>query len=126
MASRIRCSVAPVWRSRRARTRSTAISAAFSPAAWPPMPSTTRKMPRSTSTCQASSLFLRTRPMLLPPAYFRPVLTIDAAAEFQEEHAGESDARLGRHGRLDIAVTLLAVDELDAGRGFLAVNGGAE
>src|SRR5436309_15597587 len=126
MASRMRCSTAPVWRSKRARTRSTAISAAFSPAAWPPMPSTTRKIPRSASMCQASSLFLRTRPISLAPAYLRPVLTMFAAAAIQKDHAREADARLGRHRRLDVAVPLLAIDELHAGRSLLAIDGGAE
>src|SRR3954452_4146428 len=83
-------------------------------------------MPRSASMCQASSLFLRTRPMSLAPAILRPVLTIGAAAEVEEEDAGEAYTRLGRHGRFDVAVALLALHELDAGRRLLAVDGGAQ
>src|SRR4051812_27047229 len=83
-------------------------------------------MPRSGSMCHASSLFLRTRPMSLAPADLRPVLTIGAAAELEEEDAGEADSGFSGDGRLDVAIAFFTVDELDAGRGFFAVDGGAE
>src|SRR5262249_13548462 len=126
MASRMRCSVVPVWRSSRPRTRSTAIAAARSPAFCPPIPSTTRKMPRSESACHASSLLRRTRPASLPPANLSRVLTIGCAAELQEHHARESDARGRRHGRFHIAVALLAIRELHARRRGRSVDGRAQ
>src|SRR5207302_2090406 len=95
-------------------TRSTAIAAAFSPAACPPMPSTTRKMPRSPSIWKASSLLRRTRPGSLPPANLSLVLTIRGASELQENHAGKADSRPRRQRRFLI------------GRRCGAVDGGAE
>src|SRR5262249_49331515 len=48
---------------------SRAICAARSPAAWPPMPSITRKMPRSASRWKRSSLSVRRRPGCVSPAH---------------------------------------------------------
>ena len=61
-ASWIRLSLAPVRRDSRAEMISTAISAARSPAACPPSPSTTRKMPRCASMKKRSSFSPRFRP----------------------------------------------------------------
>src|SRR5450759_391127 len=122
MASRTRCSTVPVCRSRRARTRCTAISAAFSPAACPPMPSTTKKMPRSASIWNASSLLLRTRPGSLAPALLTFVLTIRCTSELQEHHARQANARARRHRRLQVAVALFAAFHFDAGGRLRAVD----
>src|SRR5262249_61547139 len=101
--------------SKGARPRSPASSAAFSPALWPPTPSTTRYMPRSASICHASSLFRRTRPMSLAPAALARALTIGfAAAELQVHDARQADPRLRRHRRFYVAVALSPLRELDA------------
>src|SRR5579871_188824 len=126
MASRMRCSVVPVSRSRRPRTRSSAMAAACSPAACPPMPSTTRKMPRSGSMCQASSLLRRTRPGSLPLAQFTLALTMRCASEIQVEHFGEADTRPFRNRHLHVAVAFLSVYIFDARGRLFAVDGGAE
>ena len=54
--------VAPVRRESRVEMMSTAISAARSPAGWPPSPSTTRKMPCWASMKKRSSFSVRFRP----------------------------------------------------------------
>src|ERR1022692_3203642 len=137
MASRMRSSAVPVWRSSRARTRLMAISAAFSPAACPPMPSITRKMPRSGSRCTRSSLFCRTMPTWLSPAHRSLVLTgISAAAaigcglgirlEVKKDDVRQADAR--RRGQLHfyVLVALLAIHVFDAGGNLLAVDAGSQ
>src|SRR5689334_17585900 len=57
------------------------------------MPSTTRKVPRSTTVENASSLLLRTRPGSLAPAHFSMLLTIRRASEIQIQDAGQPDTR---------------------------------
>jgi hypothetical protein len=61
-ASWMRLSLAPVRRESRVEMMSTAISAARSPAACPPSPSTTRNMPRCASMKKRSSFSGRFRP----------------------------------------------------------------
>src|SRR5579875_4014715 len=128
MASRTRCSGVPVCRSRRARMRAIAISAAFSPAFCPPIPSTTRKMPRSGSLQKPSSLFWRTKPGSLAAAQCRAVLSIGGLepAKLQKQNPGQADPRAVRHGSLHIAVALIAVHHFDAGGNRLAVDRGAQ
>src|SRR5271169_2970055 len=58
----MRLSLPPVRRDSRVERMSTAISAARSPAACPPSPSTTRKMPRRASMKKRSSFSVRFRP----------------------------------------------------------------
>src|SRR5579862_4643173 len=126
MASRMRCSGVPVCRSSRALIRPSAMAAAFSPAACPPTPSTTIKMPRSASRCSASSLLWRTRPGSLAPADLMLGLSIGGALELQVHHAGQPDLRLRRHRRLHVAVALLRVAEIDARRRRLPVDRGPQ
>src|SRR5437762_9256008 len=64
----MRSSALPVCRSRRSRSFAIAVSAAFSPAACPPTPSITMKMPRCGSEWQRSSLCSRSSPGSLSSA----------------------------------------------------------
>src|SRR5437016_1535786 len=100
-------------------------------------------MPRSGSMCQASSLLRRTRPGSLAAALFTRALTIcfgfnggrrdyrlhrsdSRVAKLEVHDVRKTDARLLGHWRLDVAVALFALDEFDARRRLLAVDGGAE
>src|SRR5215813_13626204 len=88
------------------------------------MPSTTRKIRRSGSACQASSLFRRTRPGSLPPAYLTFVSTMRSTAKFKKHYARQANAGLVGDGSFDVAVALFAVDHFDAGWRRLAVDCG--
>src|SRR5262245_54136357 len=135
----MRDSTGPVSRSSRVRSMLSATSAAFPPAAWPPMPSITMNSPRAASTYRRSSFTARCRPGSVLPAAFNVVterishwrVQKDSPysqnfSEFQKHDIGQADASDVWQRGLRAVLTLLAIHLVITPRHVTAVQGAAE
>src|SRR4051812_10160455 len=130
MDSRTRSATGPVSRSRRVRILASAVSAAFSPAAWPPTPSTTMKTPRTGSCWWRSPLISRCTPESVAPPANNPLWTCIGGKlrgfELKKHRIGEADASAVGQRRLDAVLAFRPALIVKTTSHALAVDGGAE